>query len=66
MLTGNVKVVREMEDVLICLSANKKICQYFDVVVADIPDDYGLILNQDWSTRLDGYFASEWSHLRLP
>ena len=55
-----------MEDVLICLSATKKICQYIDIVVADIPDGYGLILNRDWSARLNGYFASDWSHLWLP
>ena len=43
----NVKVVGEMENVLIRLSANKKICQFIDIVVADIPDGYGLILNRD-------------------
>ena len=62
----NVKVVGEMEDVLIRLSTNEKICQYIDIVVVDIPDVYGLILNQDWSARLKGYFASDWSHLWLP
>ena len=62
----NVKVVGEMEDVLIRLSANEKICQYIDIVVADIPDVYGLVLNRDWSARLNGYFASDWSHLWLP
>ena len=62
----NVKVVREMEDVLIRLSTNEKICQYIDMVVADITDGYGLILNRDWSARLNGYFASDWSHLWLP
>ena len=41
----NVKVVGEMEDVLIRLFANEKICQYIDIVVADIPDGYGIILN---------------------
>ena len=41
----NVKVVGEMENVLIRLSANNKICQFIDIVVADIPDGYGLILN---------------------
>ena len=41
----SVKVVGEMENVLIRLSANKKICQYIDIVVAHIPDGYGLILN---------------------
>ena len=51
---------------LICLSANNKICQFIDIVVPDIPDGYGLILNRDWSTMLKGYFASDWSHLWLP
>ena len=60
------KVVGEKEDVLIRLSANKKICQYIDIVVADIPDVYGLVLNRYWSARLNGYFASDWSHLWLP
>ena len=34
--------------------------------MADIPSGYGLILNRDWSARLKGYFASDWSHLLLP
>ena len=62
----NVKVVGEMEDILIRLSANEKRCQYIDIVVVDIPDGYGLILNRDWLARLKGYFASDWSHLWLP
>ena len=61
-----VKVIGEMEDVLIRLSANEKVCQYIDIVVADIPDAYGLVLSRDWSTSLDGYFASNRSHLWLP
>ena len=56
------KVVGEMEDVLIRLSTNWKVCQYIDIIVADISDAYGLVLIQDWSARLDGYFASDWSH----
>ena len=35
-------------------------------IVADIPRGYGLILNRDWTARLKGYFASDWSHLWLP
>ena len=56
---NSVKLVGEMENVLIRLSANNKICQFIDIVVADILDGYGLILNRDWSTRLKGYFASD-------
>ena len=37
------KVIGEMEDILICLSTNEKVCQYIDIVVADIPDVYGLV-----------------------
>ena len=42
-----VKVIGEMKDVLICLSANENVCQYIDIVVADIPDAYGLVLSRD-------------------
>ena len=33
-----VKVIGEMEDVLIRLSTDERVCQYIDIVVADIPD----------------------------
>ena len=49
----NVKVIGEMEDVLVHLSLNDKVCQVIDIVVADIPEAYG-------------YFSSDWSHLWLP
>ena len=42
----SVKVVGEMKNVLICLSANNKICQFIDIMVADIPDGYGLSLTE--------------------
>ena len=60
------KVIGEMEDVLIRLSSNEKVCQFINIVVASIPEAYGLVLNQDWSAKLNGYFASDWSHLWLP
>ena len=62
----NVKVVGEMEDVLIRLSSNEKVWQFIDVVVEDIPEAYGLVLSRDWSTNLNGYFASDWAHMWLP
>ena len=43
----SVKVVGEMENVLIHLSANNKICQFIDIVVADIPEAYGIVLSRD-------------------
>ena len=35
-------------------------------MVVDIPEAYGLILRRDWSAKLNGYFATDWSHLWLP
>ena len=58
-----VKVVGEMNDVLIRLVADERVCQFIDIMVVDIPKAYGLILSRDWSAKLDGYFATDWSHL---
>ena len=55
-----------MEDVLIRVSADERVCHYIDIVVADILDAYGLVLSRDWSARLDGYFALDWSHVWFP
>ena len=62
----NVKVVGEMEDVLIRLSDNENMCQYIDILVADIHDVYGNFFNRDWSASLNEYFASDWSHMWFP
>ena len=53
----NVKVIGEMEDVLVLLSSNDKVCQVIDIVVADIPEAYGLVLSRDWLAKLNEYFA---------
>ena len=55
----SVKVIGEMEDVLIRLSSNDKVCQFIDIVVANIPEAYGLVLSRDWSAKLNGYFSSD-------
>ena len=62
----DVKVIGEMEDVLIRLASDDRVCQVINIVVADIPDAYGLVLSRNWSAKLNGYFASDWSHLWLP
>ena len=41
------KVVGEMEVSLIHLSVDERVCQYIDIVVADISDAYGLVLSRD-------------------
>ena len=42
-----VKVVGEMEDVLIRLSAYERVSLYINIVVEDISDVYGLVLSWD-------------------
>ena len=61
-----VKFIGEMNSVVIRLSSNPEVCRIIDVLVADIPDFYGLILSRDWSEKLHGYFSTDWSHLWLP
>ena len=56
----------ELKDVMIRLASNSKVHQVIDVIVVDIPEAYGLILSRDWSAKLNGYFATDWSHLWLP
>ena len=56
----------ELKDVMIWLSSNSKVHQVIDVIVVDIPEAYGVILSRDWSAKLNGYFATSWSHLWLP
>ena len=63
---SHVKVMGELKDVMIRLASNSKVHQVIDVIVVDIPEAYGLILSRDWSSKLNGYFATEWSHLWLP
>ena len=63
---SHVKVFGELNDVLIPLSLNSKVHQTIDIIVVDIPKAYGVILSRDWSSKLNGYFATDWSHIWLP
>ena len=55
-----------MLSVSIRLSSNPKVLQVIDILVAYIPEFYGLILSKDWSEKLHGYFAIDWSHMWFP
>ena len=48
----DVKVIGEMKDVLIRLSADPRVCQFIYILVVDIPEDYGLILIREWSIKI--------------
>lgn len=58
-----VEVLGELASVSIRLSSNRKVSQIIDILVVDIPEFYGLILSRDWSKNLQGYFATDWSHM---
>jgi len=49
----NVKVIGELKDVLIRMTAKPQYTQIIDIVVVDIPEAYGI-------------FSIDWSHLSFP
>ena len=59
-------MIGKLNQVTTRLSSNPKVCQVIDILVADILEFYGLILSRDWSEKLHGYFASNWSRMWLP
>jgi len=42
-----VKLISEMKDDMIPITSNLKFHQFFDIIVIDIPESYGMLLNQD-------------------
>ena len=56
----------EFKYVLIIITSNPKVHYVIYIIVANIPESYGLSLSIDWCKNLDGYFAIDWSHLLLP
>lgn len=62
----NVKVVWELNDVLIRLSSNHRVHQIIDIVIVDIPGTYGLFSSQYWIQHLKGYLETYLIHLWLP
>ena len=62
---SKVRFLGEMRNVLIRLLVDSHVYQTIDILVADIPEAYGLLLSRDWSSQLNGYFAIDWSNLKL-
>ena len=61
-----VKFVGEIKEVVIRLSSNPNIFQVIDIVVMDILEEYGLLLNKVQSSKVNGYFVIDWSHHLFP
>ena len=55
----------ELKDVMIQISSDSKVHQVIDIIVVNIPKAYGVILSRYWSKKLNGYIATNWSHLWL-
>jgi len=62
----SVPAIGELQDMIIQLSHDSRVHQCINIVVVGIPEAYGLLLSKDWSNKLEGYFATEWSHMWLP
>lgn len=60
------RVIRELKDVLIQMAAKPQHTQVIDIVTVDILKAYGMLLIRDWSSNLNAYFSTNWSHLFLP
>lgn len=56
---SKVKVLEEMRNVLIRLSVDSRVHHTVDIMVADIPEAYGLLLRKDWYIQLNGYFYTD-------
>ena len=37
-----------------------------DVVVIDVPDNWGLLLSRKWATTLGGYIQMDWTYATIP
>lgn len=48
-----------MRNVLIRLLVDSSVHQMIDILVVDIPKAYDLLLSRDWSSHLNGYFATD-------
>jgi hypothetical protein len=56
----------EIKEVVIRLSSNPKVFQVIYIIVVGILKAYGMLLSRYWSSNLNGYFSTNWSHLILP
>ena len=63
---SHVNVLGELKDVLILIDLNSNVHQTIDIIVVDILEACRVIMIIDWSSKLNGYFAIDWSHLWLP
>ena len=63
---------REIEVVWIILNLHVKLAKYLninmemDVVVIDVPDNWGMLLSRKWAATLSGYIQMDWTYATIP
>jgi hypothetical protein len=58
-----VNVMGGVKYVMIRIATHPKFLQVINMIIVDIPESYGLLLNRDWSEKLNLYFSTYWAHL---
>lgn len=61
-----VQVLGEINSITIRLSADPRVVQRINILIANIPEFHGLILSRDGSKKLHGYISMDCSHMCLP
>ena len=56
---SRVKVLGELRDVFIRFFVDPQVQQTIYILMADIPEAYGLLLSRDWCSQLNDYFATD-------
>ena len=56
---SRVRVVGELKNVLLMIYVDLRIHHIIDIVIAEIPESYGMWLSRFWSEKLKGYFATD-------
>ena len=63
---------REVDVVGIILNLRVKLAKYpdiemaMDVVVIDVPDNWGMLLSRKWAATLGGYIQMDWTYATIP
>ena len=63
---------RDVEVVGIILNLHVKLAKYpnidmlMDVVVIDMPNNWGMFLSKKWAANLGGYIQMDWTYATIP
>lgn len=55
-----------VKGVLITLNAFLDICVIQDIIVIDLPPLFGIYLSREFTAKLGGYLALDYTHLLIP